>query len=103
MEIYPSKLKEIKIPDLNGEVKIINTKFEEKQTQPPKRYSPASIISELEKKTKEELMEMAKEKGVNTSAALKKHDIIMRLLETHTEEQGNLFCSGILEIMPDGY
>jgi len=27
----------------------------------------------------------------------------MRLLETHTEEQGNIFCSGILEIMSDGY
>jgi transcription termination factor Rho len=60
-------------------------------------------ISELESKTKEELMEMAKEKGMNIPATLKKHDIIMRLLETHTEEQGNIFCSGILEIMADGY
>ncbi|MBN1161948.1 MAG: transcription termination factor Rho [Dehalococcoidales bacterium] len=60
-------------------------------------------ISELETKTKEELLEMAKEKGIATSATLKKHDIIMQLLETHTEEQGNIFCSGILEIMSDGY
>jgi DNA topoisomerase-1 len=49
-EIYPIKLKEKEIPDLNGEFKIINVKTEEKQTQPPKRYSPASIISELEKR-----------------------------------------------------
>jgi transcription termination factor Rho len=60
-------------------------------------------IAELELKTKEELMEMAKEKGIATAATLKKHDIIMLLLETHTEEQGNIFCSGILEIMADGY
>jgi len=60
-------------------------------------------ISELENKTKEELVEMAKEKGIAGPAALKKHDIIMRLLETHTEEQGNVFCSGVLEIMADGY
>jgi transcription termination factor Rho len=60
-------------------------------------------ITDLETKTKEELMEMAKEKGIATPATLKKHDIIMRLLETHTEEQGNIFCSGILEIMADGY
>jgi transcription termination factor Rho len=60
-------------------------------------------IAELETKTKEELMEMAREKGVATPATLKKHDIIMLLLETHTEEQGNIFCSGILEIMADGY
>jgi transcription termination factor Rho len=60
-------------------------------------------IAELETKTKEELTEMAKEKGIATPATLKKHDIIMLLLETHTEEQGNIFCSGILEIMADGY
>ena len=60
-------------------------------------------IAELETKTKEELVEMAKGKGIATPATLKKHDIIMRLLETHTEEQGNIFCSGILEIMADGY
>ncbi len=60
-------------------------------------------IQELETKTKEELVEMAKGKGIAGPAALKKHDIIMRLLETHTEEQGNVFCSGILEIMSDGY
>jgi transcription termination factor Rho len=60
-------------------------------------------IADLGTKTKEELVEMAKEKGIATPATLKKHDIIMRLLETHTGEQGNIFCSGILEIMADGY
>lgn len=50
LEIYPSKLKEEKIPDVDGEVKILNSRTEQKETQPPKRYSPASIISELEKR-----------------------------------------------------
>lgn len=50
MEIYPIRLKEIEIPDLEGEVKIIKIRIEQKETQPPKRYSPASIISELEKR-----------------------------------------------------
>ncbi|MEJ2267824.1 MAG: DNA topoisomerase I, partial [Nanoarchaeota archaeon] len=50
LEIYPSKMKENKLPDLNGEVKIINVRDEEKETQPPKRYSPASILSALEKR-----------------------------------------------------
>jgi len=60
-------------------------------------------LAELEARTKEELVEMAREKGIATPATLKKHDIAMRLLETHTGEQGNIFCSGILEIMADGY
>jgi DNA topoisomerase-1 len=50
LEIYPYKIKETNLPDLNGEVKITNLREEEKETQPPKRYSPASIVSELEKK-----------------------------------------------------
>ena len=50
LEIYPSKLKEEKLPDIIGEVEIIDSRTEQKETQPPKRYSPASIISELEKR-----------------------------------------------------
>ncbi len=50
LEIYPYKIKETELPDLYGEVKIIDSRKEEKETQPPKRYSPASIVSELEKK-----------------------------------------------------
>ena len=60
-------------------------------------------IVELENKTKEELVELAKEMEIPVAAGLKKQDIIMRLLETHTEQQGNIFCSGILDIMSDGY
>ncbi len=50
LDIYPHKIKETELPDINGEVKIINSRTEEKETQPPKRYSPASIVSELEKR-----------------------------------------------------
>ena len=41
--------------------------------------------------------------GISSYANLKKQDIVMRLLQAHTEQQGNIFCSGILEIMGDGY
>ncbi|HDK41904.1 MAG TPA: DNA topoisomerase I, partial [Candidatus Pacearchaeota archaeon] len=50
MEIYPIKLIEKEIPDMEGEVKITDLRTEEKETQPPKRYSQASILSELEKR-----------------------------------------------------
>lgn len=50
LEIYPSKLKEEHFPDIKGEVNIIDSRTEQKETQPPRRYSPASIISELEKR-----------------------------------------------------
>ncbi|MFC1958027.1 transcription termination factor Rho [Chloroflexota bacterium] len=60
-------------------------------------------IVQLENKTKEELLELAKEKGLSNCTSLKKQDIIMRLLEANAGQEGNAFCSGILEIMSDGY
>ena len=60
-------------------------------------------ISQLENKNRDELIELAKEMGISNYASLKKQDIVMRLLQAYAEQQGNLFCSGILEIMNDGY
>ena len=60
-------------------------------------------IDQLETKNKDELVELAKEMGISNSTSLRKQDIIMRLLQAHTEQQGNIFCSGILEIMSEGY
>ena len=60
-------------------------------------------ISQLENKSRDELVEIAKEMGISNYTSLKKQDIIMRLLQAHAEQQGNTFCSGILEIMADGY
>ena len=50
LEIYPLKIVETEIPDVNEKKEIKNVEIEEKETQPPKRYSQASIISELEKR-----------------------------------------------------
>jgi len=60
-------------------------------------------ISQLETKNRDELIEIAKDMGISNYAGLKKQNIIMRLLQAHTEQQGNIFLSGILEIMSDGY
>jgi len=50
MEIYPAKINEKDVPDMDGKAEIIKVRTEQKETQPPKRYSPASIITELEKR-----------------------------------------------------
>ncbi len=48
-KVYPSFLEESNVPTLNGIVKIDEIKFLDKMTQPPKRYTPASLITLLEK------------------------------------------------------
>jgi transcription termination factor Rho len=60
-------------------------------------------IAELEAKTRDELQDMAKELGVTGYSALKKQDLIFRILQAQTEQQGYLFGGGILEIVEDGY
>jgi len=60
-------------------------------------------ITQLEEKTREELLATAKEIGIPTNAAMKKQDIILKLLQAYTEQEGNIFCGGTLEIMDDGY
>jgi len=60
-------------------------------------------ISQLENKNRDELVELAKEMSVSNSASLKKQDLIMRLLQAYAEQQGNIFVSGIFEVVSDGY
>jgi len=60
-------------------------------------------ISQLENKSRDELIEMAKEMGMSNYTGLKKQDLIMRLIQADTEQQGYIFCGGVLEIMSEGY
>jgi len=50
MEVYKIKLDEKELPDINGKRIIEDSRIEEKMTQPQRRYSPASLVSELAKR-----------------------------------------------------
>jgi transcription termination factor Rho len=60
-------------------------------------------MGQLVNKTREELIIIAKDMKLGQLAGIKKQDLVMRILQANTEQQGNIFCSGVLEIMPDGY
>ena len=60
-------------------------------------------ISQLENKTKEELLDIVKEMELPECVSLEKPELIRRLLQADAEQQGNIFSSGVLEIMTDGY
>ena len=60
-------------------------------------------ITELEVKNRDDLQDMAKDIGVAGYSALKKQELIFRILQAQTEQQGFLFGGGILEIVEDGY
>ncbi|MBF6615019.1 MAG: transcription termination factor Rho [Chloroflexi bacterium] len=46
---------------------------------------------------------MARELDISGYSRLKKQDLAFRILQAQTEQQGNIFKKGILEIMDDGF
>jgi DNA topoisomerase-1 len=88
MEIYPLIKKEVDVPDLNGTFEIKETKIEEKETQPPKRYSQASIIAELEKRnlgtkaTRSSILETLYDRGYAKGKSVEATPIGISLIDT---------------------
>ncbi len=60
-------------------------------------------FAELGTKKREDLLEMAKDMGISGYSSLKKQDLIISLLHTQAEKDGNIFARGMLEITNDGY
>ena len=60
-------------------------------------------IEELQGKPKTELLTLAKEKGVTKAESLDQQDLILQMLKSEVEQEGHVFCQGVLETMSDGY
>ena len=60
-------------------------------------------ISELKEKSITELTKMAKALDIDGITALRKQELIFRILQQQTEKAGLIFSEGVLEILPDGF
>ncbi|MGC8874771.1 MAG: transcription termination factor Rho, partial [Chloroflexia bacterium] len=60
-------------------------------------------ITELDNMTLSDLQEMAREMGITGYSRLKKQELIFRLLEAQTEQAGQIFRAGVLEIVNEGF
>ncbi len=60
-------------------------------------------ISELKKLTISELSERSKKLNINGLIGLKKAEIIFKILEAQTEQNGLIFAEGVLEVLDEGY
>ncbi len=60
-------------------------------------------IEELKKKKITELSKIAQEMNISGISGLKKSELIYRILEEQTAQEGLIFSKGVLEILPDGY
>ena len=62
-----------------------------------------ATMAQLESKNRDELEAMAKECGITGCSALKKSELVHRILEAEAQQQGYVFITGILEIISEGY
>lgn len=60
-------------------------------------------VGELETKTLSDLRELARQLDISGYSGLKKQDLIFKLLQAYSEEQGNSFSDGVLDIVADGF
>jgi len=93
MNVYPIKMEEKEIKDMGGPATIEKVKIEEKETKPPKRFSPASILRELEKRnlgtkaTRANILETLYKRNYVKDKSIKATELGMRLigsLEKHS-------------------
>ena len=59
--------------------------------------------SELQSLTVKELQKFASDLGATEYSGLRKQDLIKEILGIQAKKKGNIFASGVLEVMPDGY
>ncbi len=50
-----------------------------------------------------ELNQIAQELGIQGTSGMKKQELIFKILEEQTAQEGLIFSEGVLEVLPDGY
>ncbi|MHC4221165.1 MAG: transcription termination factor Rho [Planctomycetota bacterium] len=60
-------------------------------------------LTDLQKMSVAELHGIAKKENIKEYTALKKQDLIFRILKERIQQNGLLFGEGVLEVLPDGY
>jgi len=60
-------------------------------------------LTDLQKLTVAELHDLAKKEKITEYTALKKQDLIFRILKERIRQNGLMYGEGVLEVLPDGY
>lgn len=68
-----------------------------------KRDEKEMDIVDLKSKTVAELTELAEDLEIPSVSGLRKSDLIFKILEGKTEQDGLIFAEGVLEVLPEGY
>ena len=60
-------------------------------------------IAELKAKTIAQLMEVAGSLSIEGTSSMRKQELIFKILEAQTQQNGLIFAEGVLQVLPEGY
>ncbi len=71
----------------------------------PKETASAVSLSltELKQQPIGRLAELAKELGIENPLAMRRQELMFRVLESQASREGNFFAEGVLEVLPEGF
>ena len=98
---------EEKVPDVeNGEEALSVQEADDEESTHAKyeRIKKGNLyLTDLQKLTVSDLHELAKKENITEYSALKKQDLIFRILKEQIRQNGLMYGEGVLEVLPDGY
>ncbi len=103
------ELEEVKNPENESsesgkfKIKLKSKETNGKNSSTSQQVVESLDISSLTNKSIAELTAMAQTLGVENYNSMRKPDLIFAILEAQAKENGLLFASGVLEVLPDGY
>jgi transcription termination factor Rho len=60
-------------------------------------------ITELKSKTIMELLDVATSLKIEGTSSMRKQELIFKILEAQTQQNGLIFAEGVLQVLPEGY
>ncbi len=89
-----------------GDVRNSNPSGDDPGANPKRSKMATGVkldIAELKSKTIMELLEVAKELQIEGTGSMRKQELIFKILEAQTQQNGLIFAEGVLQVLPEGY
>jgi transcription termination factor Rho len=100
----PETATHVEETEKNGGVAVATEQEEAPAAGPTQQPAGETMnLADLQAMTIPHLQKMARDRGVEAVAVLKKHEIIFEVLKRNAERNGAMFGEGVLEILPDGF
>ena len=96
-----------KVPAMENEEEALSVQEADDEESTHAKYERIKkgnlYLTDLQKLTVSDLHELAKKENITEYSALKKQDLIFRILKERIRQNGLMYGEGVLEVLPDGY